>query len=106
MVVYYQIAGKKVGSHFLAMGVLGTMFGGVFLATRGGGEKKQATPPIQAASKDEEAFIQLPEAGGRRREKINHLLPSRGTNRGRTAPQSLIETSSTLAIHDERTFLA
>ncbi|PKY05624.1 hypothetical protein P168DRAFT_289080 [Aspergillus campestris IBT 28561] len=83
MVVYYQIAGKKVGSHFLAMGVLGTMFGGVFLATRGGGEKKQATPPIQAASKDEETFIH-----GRRRQKINRLLPSRGTNRGRTAPQS------------------
>ncbi|PLN76955.1 hypothetical protein BDW42DRAFT_188355 [Aspergillus taichungensis] len=60
MVVYYQIAGKKVGSHFLSMGVLGSMFGGVFLATRGGGEKKQATPPIQAESKDEETFIQKP----------------------------------------------
>lgn len=40
------------------MGVLGSLFGGVFLATRGGGEKKQATPPIQAESKDEETFIQ------------------------------------------------
>ncbi|KAH8430272.1 ATP19 family protein [Aspergillus melleus] len=58
MVVYYQIAGKKVGSHVLAMGVLGSLFGGVYLATRGGGEKKQAAPPIQASSKDEETFIQ------------------------------------------------
>ncbi|KAL4889557.1 hypothetical protein BDV59DRAFT_186420 [Aspergillus ambiguus] len=58
MVVYYQIAGKKVGSHVLAMGVLGSLFGGVFLATRGGGQQKQAAPPIQASSKDEETFIQ------------------------------------------------
>ncbi|PLB50597.1 hypothetical protein P170DRAFT_435791 [Aspergillus steynii IBT 23096] len=58
MVVYYQIAGRKVGSHHLAMGVLGSLFGGVYLATRGGGAKKEATPPIQASSKDEETFIQ------------------------------------------------
>ncbi|THC99204.1 hypothetical protein EYZ11_001292 [Aspergillus tanneri] len=58
MVVYYQVAGRKVGSHVLAMGVLGSLFGGVYLATRGGSDKKQATPPIQASSKDEETFIQ------------------------------------------------
>ncbi|GIK07847.1 hypothetical protein KXV22_005444 [Aspergillus fumigatus] len=58
MVVYYQIAGKQVGSHVLAMGVMGTLFGGIYLSTRGGGQKKQATPPIQASSKDEEKFIQ------------------------------------------------
>ncbi|GFF64993.1 hypothetical protein IFM62136_06135 [Aspergillus lentulus] len=58
MVVYYQIAGKQVGSHILAMGVMGTLFGGIYLSTRGGGQKKQATPPIQASSKDEEKFIQ------------------------------------------------
>ncbi|PYH87507.1 hypothetical protein BO71DRAFT_404608 [Aspergillus ellipticus CBS 707.79] len=58
MVVYYQLAGKQVGSHHLAMGVLGALFGGVGLATRGGGQPKPATPPIQAASKDEETFIQ------------------------------------------------
>ncbi|KAE8151826.1 hypothetical protein BDV25DRAFT_152193 [Aspergillus avenaceus] len=58
MVVYYQIAGKQVGSHFLAMGVLGSLFGGVFLATRGGSQPKPAAPPIQASSKDEETFIQ------------------------------------------------
>ncbi|CAK41881.1 uncharacterized protein An14g00820 [Aspergillus niger] len=58
MVVYYQIAGKQVGSHVLAMGVLGALFGGVGLATRGGSQPKPATPPIQASSKDEETFIQ------------------------------------------------
>jgi F-type H+-transporting ATPase subunit k len=40
------------------MGVMGTLFGGIYLSTRGGGQKKQATPPIQASSKDEEKFIQ------------------------------------------------
>ncbi|OOF91322.1 hypothetical protein ASPCADRAFT_211156 [Aspergillus carbonarius ITEM 5010] len=58
MVVYYQIAGKQIGSHVLAMGVLGALFGGVGLATRGGSQPKPATPPIQASSKDEETFIQ------------------------------------------------
>ena len=41
------------------MATLGTLFGGVWLATRGGGEKKTAQgPPVQASSKDEEQFIQ------------------------------------------------
>ncbi|KAJ9298185.1 hypothetical protein DTO271G3_3790 [Paecilomyces variotii] len=59
MVAYYQIAGKKVGSHYLAMGVLGAIFGTTYLATRGGAAKNTAQgPPINAASKDEEQFIQ------------------------------------------------
>ncbi|KKK23929.1 hypothetical protein AOCH_002607 [Aspergillus ochraceoroseus] len=59
MVVYYQLAGKQVGSHVLAMGVLGALFGGTYLATRGSGAQKQSiTPPIQASSQDEETFIQ------------------------------------------------
>ncbi|KAL5335152.1 hypothetical protein BJX70DRAFT_375882 [Aspergillus crustosus] len=59
MVVYYQIAGKTVGSHHLALGILSSLFGGVYLATRGGSaSKKPAAPPIQASSKDEETFIQ------------------------------------------------
>ncbi|BCS30406.1 ATP19 family protein [Aspergillus puulaauensis] len=59
MVVYYQLAGKQVGSHHLALGILGSLFGGVYLATRGGGaQQKPAAPPIQASSKDEEVFIQ------------------------------------------------
>lgn len=42
----------------LAMGVLGTMFGGVFLLS--GGSKKVVSqgPPINASSKGEEDFIQ------------------------------------------------
>lgn len=40
------------------MGVLGTLFGGIYLASRGGGKKKELTPPINAGSKDEEKFIQ------------------------------------------------
>ncbi|KAF2137983.1 uncharacterized protein K452DRAFT_291017 [Aplosporella prunicola CBS 121167] len=58
MVVYYQIAGRKVGSHVLAMGILGSVIGGISLAT-GGSKKKelQATPPLNASSKDEENFI-------------------------------------------------
>lgn len=42
----------------LAMGILGGLFGGIYLSTRGGGKKITSTPPIQAASKDEENFIQ------------------------------------------------
>jgi len=43
------------------MGVLGSTFGGTFLATRGGSkeqQQKQQGPPVQAGSKDEEDFIQ------------------------------------------------
>lgn len=41
------------------MTVLGSIFGGTYLATRGGGDKKkQQGPPINAGSKDEEQFIQ------------------------------------------------
>ncbi|OJD28744.1 atp synthase subunit k-like protein [Diplodia corticola] len=58
MVVYYEIAGRKIGSHVLAMGVLGTLFGGIFAATGGSKKVANVTPPINAASKDEENFIQ------------------------------------------------
>ncbi|KAK2760230.1 hypothetical protein FQN54_002297 [Arachnomyces sp. PD_36] len=57
MVVYYQVAGKKVGSHVLSMGVLATLFGGSYLAMPSG-PKKENGPPINASSKDEEKFIQ------------------------------------------------
>lgn len=42
------------------MGVLGSVFGGTFLSTRGGNEqqKKEQGPPVSASSKDEEQFIQ------------------------------------------------
>ncbi|CAG8908542.1 hypothetical protein N7519_010826 [Penicillium mononematosum] len=59
MVVYYQIAGKKVGSHVLAMATLGSMFAGSWLAMSGGEKPKTAQgPPINASSKDEENFVQ------------------------------------------------
>ncbi|EMF10965.1 uncharacterized protein SEPMUDRAFT_150894 [Sphaerulina musiva SO2202] len=59
MVVYYEILGQKVGSHILSIGVLTTLFVGTWSMTGG---KKIANanqgPPINAASKDEENFIQ------------------------------------------------
>ncbi|EOD53069.1 hypothetical protein GTA08_BOTSDO03642 [Neofusicoccum parvum] len=91
MVVYYELAGRKVGSHVvrapppialristtlsdssclrtlplltnaffsqLAMGVLGTLFTGIFAATGGSKKTVNTVPPINAASKDEENFI-------------------------------------------------
>lgn len=45
------------------MATLGSIFGGTFLATRGGGKQPQGQgaqqgPPVTAGSKDEEKFIQ------------------------------------------------
>jgi F-type H+-transporting ATPase subunit k len=40
------------------MGVLGSTFAGAFLALSGGDKKAQQGPPVNAASKDEEKFIQ------------------------------------------------
>lgn len=43
------------------MGILGSVFGGTYLATRGGGKEQQKIqqgPPVAAGSKDEEDFIQ------------------------------------------------
>ncbi|KAL2838364.1 hypothetical protein BJY01DRAFT_237492 [Aspergillus pseudoustus] len=57
MVQYYAIAGRQIGSHHLALGILSSLFGGVYLATRGGSQAKPAAPPIKAESKDEETFI-------------------------------------------------
>ncbi|KAF2091363.1 hypothetical protein K490DRAFT_60806 [Saccharata proteae CBS 121410] len=58
MVAMYTIAGRQVGSHHLAMGVLGAVFGGTYLGLRGSGKKAaNQTPAINASSKDEENFI-------------------------------------------------
>ncbi|KAK6331051.1 hypothetical protein TWF718_003241 [Orbilia javanica] len=57
MVAYYTIAGKQVGSHILSIATLSTVFGLSYISM-GGSKKPQATPPIQATSKDEETFIQ------------------------------------------------
>lgn len=40
------------------MATLGTFFGGTFLAMRGEKKKPAQAPPINASSKDEEAFIE------------------------------------------------
>ncbi|KAK4224328.1 hypothetical protein QBC38DRAFT_458414 [Podospora fimiseda] len=54
----YNVFGKQVASQYLAMGVLGTVFGGVYLASSGGSSKAApAAPPIVAASSDEADFI-------------------------------------------------
>lgn len=42
----------------LAMATLGATFAGSWLAMRGDGSEKAKTPPTNASSKDEEAFIQ------------------------------------------------
>ncbi|EFY93943.1 hypothetical protein J3459_007561 [Metarhizium acridum] len=57
-VATYNIAGRQVGGHYLAMGILGSLFGGAYYATSG--PKKPAaaaTPPINASSPDEADFI-------------------------------------------------
>ncbi|GAB0132416.1 hypothetical protein EsDP_00000854 [Epichloe bromicola] len=54
----YNIAGRQVGGHYLAMGILGSLFGGVYYAVSG--PKKttaNAAPPINASSSDEADFI-------------------------------------------------
>ncbi|KAI2618768.1 hypothetical protein GGR54DRAFT_640309 [Hypoxylon sp. NC1633] len=58
MVQMYTVFGRQIGSHYLAMGVLGAMFGGTWLSLRGGNKKPAQTPPINASSSDEADFIQ------------------------------------------------
>ncbi|KAH9888140.1 hypothetical protein F4778DRAFT_755219 [Xylariomycetidae sp. FL2044] len=58
MVQMYTVLGRQVGSHHLAMGVLGALFGGSYLATRGPKKQATQTPPINASSPDEADFIQ------------------------------------------------
>ncbi|GJD00364.1 hypothetical protein ColKHC_09189 [Colletotrichum higginsianum] len=57
MVQMYTIAGRQVGSHYLAMGVLATIFGGAYIGTSGSKPKATAAPPINASSSDEADFI-------------------------------------------------
>ncbi|KAI4715366.1 hypothetical protein E4T48_08447 [Aureobasidium sp. EXF-10727] len=59
MVVMYNIMGRQVGSHHLALGILTSLFAGIGYASSGGAKKATgSTPPINASSKDEENFIQ------------------------------------------------
>ncbi|KAK4109719.1 hypothetical protein N656DRAFT_782551 [Canariomyces notabilis] len=56
MVQTYKIFGQEIGSHYLAMGILGSLFGTAYAFT-GGSKKMPATPPINASSSDEADFI-------------------------------------------------
>ncbi|KAG6013931.1 hypothetical protein E4U54_006108 [Claviceps lovelessii] len=57
-VATYNIAGRQVGGHYLAMGILGSLFGGAYYATSGSKKSAaKATPPINASSSDEADFI-------------------------------------------------
>ncbi|KAI5199505.1 hypothetical protein E4T42_01457 [Aureobasidium subglaciale] len=59
MVVMYNIMGRQVGSHHLALGILTSLFAGIGYASSGGAKKVTgSTPPINASSKDEADFIQ------------------------------------------------
>jgi len=59
MVSYYTLFGRQVGSHYLAIGTLTTLFG-TFYAFSGPSKKAPTAgtiPPINAASSDEADFI-------------------------------------------------
>ncbi|KAI0845526.1 hypothetical protein F5Y00DRAFT_265478 [Daldinia vernicosa] len=58
MVATYNILGRQIGSHYLAMGVLATLFTGSYLGIKGASKKTTQTPPINASSPDEADFIQ------------------------------------------------
>ncbi|KAF4636612.1 hypothetical protein G7Y89_g1475 [Cudoniella acicularis] len=58
MVAMYTIAGRQIGSHWLAMATLASIGGLSSLALGGGSAaKKTQGPPINAQSPDEESFI-------------------------------------------------
>jgi len=58
MVQMYSIAGRQIGSHWLAIATL-TILGGTSASFMGGSKAKAASqgPPINASSSDEESFI-------------------------------------------------
>ncbi|KAJ6447243.1 putative rho GDP dissociation inhibitor [Purpureocillium lavendulum] len=58
-VAYYNVAGMRLGSHQIAMGWLGILVGGTYLALSGPKKTaaEKATPPINASSSDEADFI-------------------------------------------------
>lgn len=58
MVAQYTIFGRQVGSHVLSIFTLGTFGAGIAFAMGGEKKVKEQGPPINAGSKDEEAFIQ------------------------------------------------
>ncbi|KAF1344153.1 hypothetical protein BDV97DRAFT_363936 [Delphinella strobiligena] len=56
--VKYDILGRKVGSHHLALGILTSLFVGIGYATSGPKKVAGAQPAINASSKEEENFVQ------------------------------------------------
>ncbi|KAL2258938.1 hypothetical protein VTK26DRAFT_7559 [Humicola hyalothermophila] len=70
----YNIFGKQIASQYLAMGVLGTLFGTAYAFT-GGSKKAPATsPPINAGSSDEADFIKkfIEQADSEKKEAPKH----------------------------------
>ncbi|KAI8089498.1 uncharacterized protein BX664DRAFT_297267 [Halteromyces radiatus] len=57
MAGHYVIAGKKIPNHILSMGFIGAYAGAYALYALKPKPAQPATPPIQASSSDEEAFI-------------------------------------------------
>ncbi|KAI9754347.1 MAG: Leukocyte receptor cluster (LRC) member 8 [Chaenotheca gracillima] len=57
MVATYNVFGRQVGSHILAMATLGTTFAVAALSMGGEKKTKEQGPPINATSTDEESFI-------------------------------------------------
>ncbi|EFX05413.1 hypothetical protein CMQ_3482 [Grosmannia clavigera kw1407] len=70
MVAYYSILGRQVGSHYLAIATLSTLFGGVYIASSGPSKKVAQLPPINAGSPDEADFVKkfIEEADGKKKE--------------------------------------
>jgi len=56
MVATYTLFGRQIGSHYLAIATLASMFGAGYAFT-GGSKKTAAAPPINASSSDEADFI-------------------------------------------------
>lgn len=52
----YQIFGRSVPGHYLAMGTFG-LIGAAAVYAKSGGAPKEAAPQVQAESSDEEKFI-------------------------------------------------
>ncbi|KAG9246046.1 hypothetical protein BJ878DRAFT_315913 [Calycina marina] len=57
MVQYYSILGRQIGSHHLAMSVLGLLTTLTVVSTGGSKVQKSQGPPLNAKSPDEESFI-------------------------------------------------
>jgi len=57
MVAMYTVAGRQIGSHWLAIATLTTLFTGSYFSLGGSSAKKTQGPPINAQSPDEESFI-------------------------------------------------